>query len=74
MNAIDEIRSKIGKQDVYLLNFFEEWAMMIPKDGSEMYPCKFKEEALYKIAFSTNLACDTLSQANEISKEEFEKY
>lgn len=74
MSKHDDLNEKLGKQDVYLINDFEEWAMMIPKDGGEMYPCKFKGDKLYKIKFSTNLACETLMRSQEISKEEFEKY
>lgn len=74
MTRHEQVLNKIGKQDVYLLNAFEEWAMLIPKTGGGEYPAKFKGGKLYKIARTTKLATDTLLEANEISKEEFEKY
>jgi hypothetical protein len=74
MHAIEKIRPRIGKQDIYLLNTFDGCVLKIPIQPEVKYAMKFKGGTEYRVEPSANIVYDTLSEANEITKEEYEKY
>lgn len=68
---------RIGKEEVYLLNDWEEWVLRIPvQSGDGFYFGKFKDGTEYRIKADTNLVAQTMLESKEISKskEEYERY
>jgi hypothetical protein len=72
MNAYDKMCSKLGKQTVYLMNSFEGCVMKVQTNGE--YLIKFKGRPEYKVLRSTNIACETLLEANEISEDQYKRF
>lgn len=68
-NIINKI---VKKQDVYLKSS-EGCVIKIPANNT-VYHVKFKNAPEYTIEGTTDLACETLLEANEITKQEYDNY
>lgn len=69
----NDISKKLANGSTVYLVSSEEFVMEI-KPNTNKYRVKKKGGAIYEILYSTNLAFETYLEANEITKEEFEKY
>lgn len=67
------IVKKVGKQEVYLYNDFEEIVIRIPIDHLTCY-AKGKGEKEYPLEFTSVLVTDTLIDGSEIDKSFYQKY
>lgn len=74
MHPIEKIRPRIGKQEIFLLNTFDGCVMRIPVQPDEKYTMKFKGAEEYQVEHLANIVYDTLSEAKEIIREEYENY
>jgi len=74
MNAYDKIVQKMhAGQPVYLLNEFHSTVIKcVP--GTTYYKAKHRGGQEYDIERSKELVCETIEEAVEISKEEYEAY
>jgi len=68
-----EIVNKIGNEVVYLMNTSHGIVVKIVPLHQNWY-AKNKGGDEYEIHCSTNLACETLMQANQITKYDYESY
>jgi hypothetical protein len=53
-------------QTVYLENFFHDITIRIEPGNPEYYTAKHKGGSYYQLRYDTNLACETLLEANQI--------
>ncbi len=68
-----EIVNRIGSEVVYLLNTYHGIAMKIVPLHKNWY-AKPRGGEEYEIHCSTDLACETVLQANQISKYDYESF
>ena len=72
MSKYDDIIEKSIRQTVYLLNTFEDIAMRAEPDGSYFAKPKGLDE--YEVKHNTDIVAETLLEANEITKAQYDKY
>lgn len=73
MSKYEDIINKItNREEVYLSNS-EGCVVKIPVNEN-VYYVKFKNAPEYTIKRTTILACETLLEANEITKQEYDNY
>ncbi len=72
MSKHNEIVERSITEPVYLLNTFEDIALRT--EPPNKYFAKPKGLYEYPIAYNTDLVVETLLEANEITKEEYDKY
>jgi hypothetical protein len=68
-----EIVNRIGSEVIYLLNTYHEIAVKIVPLHQTWY-AKAKGGEEFEIHCSTDLACETISLANRISKYDYETF
>ena len=70
----DVIRKLEAGQPVYLENFLHDIAIKIEPGNPEFYTAKHKAGGYYQLKATTNLACETLLEANQLTENEFLRY
>lgn len=73
MSNYKSVISKIGNETVCLLNADQEIVFRI-EPGQEFWYARDKGGREYRMHHSTDIARETLLQANQISQEEYENY
>jgi len=68
------IRKLESGQPVYLENFLHDIAIKIEPGSPEFYTAKHKDGGYYQLRHDTNLACETLLEANQLTEDEFLRY
>lgn len=73
MSRFSDILQKIAKQDVFILNDFENIAIRSDYNGQQLYA---KPQGLneYKIKFAAHIVQEAFMEGKEITKEEYENY
>jgi hypothetical protein len=71
----EEVINKLqAGQPVYLENFLQDIAIKIEPGNPDFYTAKHKDGSYYQLRYDTNLACETLLEANQLTEDEFLRY
>ncbi|MGD9929320.1 MAG: hypothetical protein AB7U05_04825 [Mangrovibacterium sp.] len=73
-NYHEMIRKLRAGKTVYLENFFHDIAIKVEPGNPEYYTAKRMGGGFYQLKRDTNLACETLLEANQLTEKEWLNY